>query len=105
MDCSLPGSSVHGIFQARGKSTGLPLPSPGFPWDRCVCLVVDILLALFELPQEFDLLIHSTFLEKLVQVGQVRGPERRACLTQAAAEALGPSPDSGTAYQVGTPQH
>ena len=25
MDCSLPGSSVHGIFQARV----LPLPSPG----------------------------------------------------------------------------
>ena len=28
MDCSLPGSSVHGIFQASGKS-GLPFPSPG----------------------------------------------------------------------------
>ena len=27
MDCSLPGSSVHGIFQARVWS-GLPLPSP-----------------------------------------------------------------------------
>ena len=27
MDCSLPGSSVHGIFQARILS-GLPLPSP-----------------------------------------------------------------------------
>ena len=25
MDCSLPGSSVHGIFQARGWS-GVPLP-------------------------------------------------------------------------------
>ena len=32
MDCSLPGSSVHGIFQARYWS-GLPLPSPGdFPY-------------------------------------------------------------------------
>ena len=28
MDCSLPGSSVHGIFQARVQS-GLPFPSPG----------------------------------------------------------------------------
>ena len=27
MDCSLPGSSVHGISQARGGS-GSPLPSP-----------------------------------------------------------------------------
>ena len=27
MDCSLPGSSVHGIFQARVLS-GVPLPSP-----------------------------------------------------------------------------
>ena len=28
MDCSPPGSSVHGIFQARYWS-GLPFPSPG----------------------------------------------------------------------------
>ena len=28
MDCSLPGSSIHGIFQARYWS-GVPLPSPG----------------------------------------------------------------------------
>ena len=28
MACSLPGSSVHGIFQARILS-GLPFPSPG----------------------------------------------------------------------------
>ena len=27
MDCSLPGSSVHGIFQA-GVLSGVPLPSP-----------------------------------------------------------------------------
>ena len=27
MDCSLPGSSAHGIFQARVWS-GVPLPSP-----------------------------------------------------------------------------
>ena len=27
MDCSLPGSSVHGVFQARVRS-GVPLPSP-----------------------------------------------------------------------------
>ena len=30
MDCSLPGSSVHGISQARYWS-GLPFPSPGDP--------------------------------------------------------------------------
>ena len=29
-DCSLPGPSVHGIFQARVLD-GLPLPSPGKP--------------------------------------------------------------------------
>ena len=28
MDCSLPGFSVHGIFQARVLD-GLPFPSPG----------------------------------------------------------------------------
>ena len=28
MDCSLPGSSIHGNFQARVLS-GLPFPSPG----------------------------------------------------------------------------
>ena len=28
MDCSLPGFSVHGIFQAR-TWRGLPFPSPG----------------------------------------------------------------------------
>ena len=33
MDCSLPGSSVHGIFQARVLS-GLPLPSPVVPLIR-----------------------------------------------------------------------
>ena len=27
LDCSLPGSSIHGIFQARYWS-GVPLPSP-----------------------------------------------------------------------------
>ena len=27
MDCSLPGSSIHGVFQARVLS-GVPLPSP-----------------------------------------------------------------------------
>ena len=33
MDCSPPGSSVHGIFQARNTgvfgNTGLPFPTPG----------------------------------------------------------------------------
>ena len=28
MDCSLPGSSVHGIFQAKEYWSGVPLPSP-----------------------------------------------------------------------------
>ena len=28
MDCSLPGSSVHGILQARIYWSGLPFPSP-----------------------------------------------------------------------------
>jgi len=32
MDCSLPGSSVHGIFQARVLD-GVPLPSPPFRYD------------------------------------------------------------------------
>ena len=27
MDCSLPGSSVHGIFQAKEYWSGVPLPS------------------------------------------------------------------------------
>ena len=34
MDCSLSGSSTHGIFQAipfsMGFSSGSPLPSPGY---------------------------------------------------------------------------
>ena len=29
MDCSPPGSSVHGIFQARIPCSDLPFPSPG----------------------------------------------------------------------------
>ena len=29
MDCTLPGSSVHGILQARILEWGLPFPSPG----------------------------------------------------------------------------
>ena len=29
MDCNLPGSSIHGIFQARALEW-LPLPSPGY---------------------------------------------------------------------------
>ena len=28
MDCSLPGFSVHGIFQARVLECGVPSPSP-----------------------------------------------------------------------------
>ena len=40
MECSLPGSSVHGIFQARNWS-GLPCPSPGDlpdPWMESTSL-------------------------------------------------------------------
>ena len=29
MECSLPGSSVRGIFQARNTGVDLPFPSPG----------------------------------------------------------------------------
>ena len=29
VDCSPPGSSVHGILQARILECGLPFPSPG----------------------------------------------------------------------------
>ena len=29
MDCSLPGSSVHGILQEENYWSGLPFPSPG----------------------------------------------------------------------------
>ena len=29
VDCSLPGSSVHGISQARNTGAGLSFPSPG----------------------------------------------------------------------------
>ena len=28
MDCSPPGSSVHGVFQAKEYWSGVPLPSP-----------------------------------------------------------------------------
>ena len=30
MDCSLPGSSIHGIFQAKEYWSGVPLASPKF---------------------------------------------------------------------------
>ena len=29
MDCSLPGSSVHGISPGKNNWSGLPFPSPG----------------------------------------------------------------------------
>ena len=32
MDCSLPGSSVHRIFQLQEYWSGLPLPSPKCKW-------------------------------------------------------------------------
>ena len=39
MDCSLLGSSIHGIFQARGKNTGLPFPSSRiFPTQGSNCI-------------------------------------------------------------------
>ena len=34
MDCSLPGSSVHGIFQARVLELGvIAIPTAGPNWD------------------------------------------------------------------------
>ena len=30
MDCSPPGSSIHGIFQAKEYCSGVPLPSPNY---------------------------------------------------------------------------
>ena len=61
MDCSLPGSSVHGIFQARvlewdfpGKSTGVPLPSPVIrEWSATV--VADGLIAIHTLFKQYRL--------------------------------------------------
>ena len=35
MDCSPPGSSTHGIFQARVLRSGVPLPSPGKALYHC----------------------------------------------------------------------
>ena len=40
MDCSLPGTSVHGIFQARVWS-GLPFPSPGDLPDPGISSIAD----------------------------------------------------------------
>ena len=42
MDCSLPGSSVHRIFQARVLEW-LPFSSPEFPWLKpipCMCFIL-----------------------------------------------------------------
>ena len=35
MDCSLPGSSIHGVFHARVLWSGLPLPSPSHSPTPC----------------------------------------------------------------------
>ena len=58
MDCSPPGSSVHGILQAK-----IPLPSPGNLPDlgiepRCLALQADSLLS--EDPLEKGIATHSS---------------------------------------------
>ena len=50
IDCSLPGSSIHGIFQAR--RSGVPLPSPIFspffiPKDNSRNIVLCVLSLIF----------------------------------------------------------
>ena len=40
MDCSLPGSSAHGIFQARVYWSGVPLPSPLFRLEMAYFLKI-----------------------------------------------------------------
>ena len=40
MDCSLPGSSIHGIFQARVLE-GVPLPSPNLGLEPCYSFLGD----------------------------------------------------------------
>ena len=51
MDCSLPGSSVHGIFQAKEYWSGVPLPSLymciyihicKYMLYKCICVYVYI---------------------------------------------------------------
>ena len=39
MDCSLPGSSVHGIFQAKVLEWGAISFSIASMWDECNCVV------------------------------------------------------------------
>ena len=44
MDCSLPGSSVHGILQAKNIGVGFNFPSPrDLPKPRCPTLQTDSL--------------------------------------------------------------
>ena len=40
MDCSLPGSSAHGIFQARVLEWGAIVFSVTGVWDECNCVIV-----------------------------------------------------------------
>ena len=40
MDCSLPGSSVHGIFQARVLEWGAIAFSEGIILFKCLCMYV-----------------------------------------------------------------
>ena len=39
MDCSLPGSSIHGIFQARVLEWGAIAFSVSFPWSPLNCIL------------------------------------------------------------------
>ena len=50
MDCSLPGSSIHGIFQARVLEWGAVAFSASFPSKRKLCHVTNFLSSLKTLP-------------------------------------------------------
>ena len=43
MDCSLPGSSVHGIFQAKVLEWGATAFSDSYPLSATNCLLITIL--------------------------------------------------------------
>ena len=48
MDCSLPGSSTHGIFQAKEYWSGVPLPSPILKYYMFRGRITDILFMFYK---------------------------------------------------------